>query len=162
LYVLDPTGLNAGGWVRIGDGSAAEYRQIGALGTASHIPLAFALGFSHESGQSVDQFTPAPDGAYIGTIKMVAAVPGSRIPVGSLEVTLNSTKSADITKLQTTLGIPSTQLIQIAGTQGEYHFVTKMTIVDPFTANVTLEGPLSRSWADGTKIVPLKPPPTLP
>jgi phage tail sheath protein FI len=162
LYVLDPTGLNAGDWVRIGDGSAAEYRQIGALGTASHIPLAFALDFSHESGQSVDQFTPTADPAYTGVITMVAAVPGSRIPAGALEVTLTSTKSADITHLQNTLAIPSSQLIQISGVHGEYHFVTKMTIVDPLTANVTLEGRLSRSWADGTAIVALKPPPASP
>jgi phage tail sheath protein FI len=161
LYLLDPTGLNAGDWVRIGDGSAAEYRQIGALGTASHIPLAFALDFSHESGQSVDQFTPTADAAYTGVITMVAAVPGSRIPAGSLEVMLKSTKIADITLLQVALAF-SSQLIQIAGALGEYHFVTKMTIVDPLTANVTLEGPLSRSWADLTKIVPLQPPPASP
>jgi uncharacterized protein len=162
LYLLDPTGLNAGDWVRIGNGSAAEYRQIGALGAASHIPLAFALDFSHQTGQAVDQFTPTADAAYTGVITLAAAVAGSPIPAGSLAVILKSTKSADITQLQATLAVPSTQLIQIAGAQGEYHFVTKMTIVDPLTANVTLEGRLSRSWADGTAVTPLQAPPAVP
>lgn len=162
LYMLDPTGLNPGDWVRVADGSAAEYRQIGVVGTASHIPLGFALDFPHESGQSVDQFTPAADAAYTGAITMAAALPGARIPAGATQFTLKSTASADITLLHTTLATPATQLIQIGGAQGEYHFITAMTIVDAKTANVAIEGRLSKSWADGAAIFALHPPPAVP
>lgn len=162
LYVVDPTGLNAGDWVRVGDGSPAEYRQIAAIAGATHVPLGFTLDFPHEAGQAVDQFTPAADPAYTGVITIASSIPGARIPAGTRELTLKTTKSADITNLQNTINTPSTQLTQIGGPQGEYHFVVRMTIVDPFTASVVLEGPLAQAWADGSAVVPQKAPPAMP
>jgi phage tail sheath protein FI len=54
LYVLDPT-MNAGDFLRIGDGSNAEYRQVAAVGAGiQHVPLSFPLNLSHAAAAQVE------------------------------------------------------------------------------------------------------------
>ena len=48
LYVLDPAVLLGDDWVRIGDGSRTEYRQIAKIGGAQrHVALNFPLHIAH-------------------------------------------------------------------------------------------------------------------
>src|SRR5215207_1387298 len=66
LYVVDSTDLNdtpPDNWVRIGDGSDAEYQQIVGRdpqpNILGHVPLNLPLLVAHETGVTVEQFDRA-------------------------------------------------------------------------------------------------------
>ena len=67
LYVLDPGNFSEGppgDWIRIGDGSRAEYRQVASLGTnARHMALDFPLRNAHGSGAVARALAVAAAGA---------------------------------------------------------------------------------------------------
>ena len=64
--ILPGTGLAANDWVRIGDGSAAEYRQVDAAPVAETVlvPLALPLSRSHDTGSTIDELARAADKSY--------------------------------------------------------------------------------------------------
>ena len=151
LYVLDPTGLNAGDWVRIGDGSLAEYRKVATIGAAAantHVPLRFALNFSHETGQVVWDFAGTAAPGYAGIFLAVGDLTAGEelIPlVGS---------AADISALVAS----SKQLLQIGDSNSEYHFVKQVIAVDSTHANVVLRTPLAIAHPANPKVSPLATP----
>ncbi|WP_413935796.1 phage tail sheath family protein [Nitrospira sp. BLG_1] len=67
LYVLDPNNFSAGppgDWIRIGDGSRAECRQVASLGVnARHVALDLPLNNAHGSGTAVRALVVAAAGA---------------------------------------------------------------------------------------------------
>ena len=67
LYVLDPNNFSAGppgDWIRIGDGSRAEYRQVASLGAnARHVALDHPLHNAHGSGTAVSALAVVAAGA---------------------------------------------------------------------------------------------------
>jgi phage tail sheath protein FI len=163
LYVLDPTGLSdvaPNNWIRIGDGSPAEYQQIVAFGTVAnntHVPLNLPLNFLHESANTVQDFASAPAAGYgAGFTLSVAASQG--------EITIVVTgAAADLSKLQGSAG----QILEIGGAFGEHHFAQSATISGT-AATVILEAPLAMSYAAAASVNPLAgpsappPPPPLP
>jgi phage tail sheath protein FI len=61
LVMLTAAGLGNNDWVRIGDGSTAEYRQVDGAPAAEDVvvPLHLPLARSHGAGESVDDYTRA-------------------------------------------------------------------------------------------------------
>lgn len=66
LLALPASGLAAGDWVRVGDGSDAEYRQVAAAPGNNDVmvPLALPLTRSHPAGEQVEEFARATDLAF--------------------------------------------------------------------------------------------------
>lgn len=68
LYVLDNSNLNNNDFVRLGNGSRAEYRQVASMGnTEAHVSLGFPLGLSKDAtpgNVAMNVVVPAADGAF--------------------------------------------------------------------------------------------------
>jgi len=156
LYVLDPTNLSAvapGNWIRIGDGSRAEYQQVAAIGTVpnnTHVPLDFPLNFLHESTSGVMGFAA---GAPIGggfTLTAAASKGTTTIALTGAAADLNNLKA----------GSPG-QLLEIGGADGEHHIAQSVTITGT-TASVTLEAPLFLSYPNAAPVAALPTPAIVP
>lgn len=76
LVILPGAGLATDDWVRVGDGSNAEYRQADAAPVAETVlvPLALPLARSHGSGSSIDEMTRVVAESYATT---TAVEPGA-------------------------------------------------------------------------------------
>ena len=156
LYVLDTSALNVNDWIRIGDGSTAEYRQVAHVGAPvdnTHVPLDFPLSRSHNAGVSIEQFAYAVDNVtYAGTFTVVAPPGTQSTQVGDQSITLTGA-AADITALAGS----ANQLIEIGdANQGEYRFVTGVTVTAADQANIQLDSPLLRAYNDGADVRPLQ------
>ena len=150
LFVVDSTGLNAGDWIRIGDGSPSEYRQVGAVTVNPAnmlVALAFPLAMAHAAGDELDEFVPANDPAYLGNVTLA-----NKTAAGETEIDLQFTNAADVANMR--VG----QLLQIGGATGEYHVVAQVT-PSPSAATVVLEAPLAMSYAANIAVQPLTTPP---
>ncbi len=156
LYVLDPTNLSTvapGNWIRIGDGSPAEYKQvsvIGSLANNTHVPLNFPLNFLHEATSAVQQFTPTADPAYGAGFTLTGAV-----DAGATHLVITGA-AVDLTALVTAL-VAAPQILEIGGTHGEHHFAVSATISGT-TAKVVLEASLVLAYPDAATVNPLQTP----
>ena len=136
LYVLDVSRVNLGEWIRVGDGSNSEYRQVNAIGTIAsntHVPLNFPLAFSHPAGgaNNVEQFARTADPAYTAPFALTQdAAAGD-------EIVIVSGAAADIA----TLAGASHPLLEL-GPPGrrELRFVDSVTTLSTTTARVQLQG----------------------
>ena len=150
LFVLDSTGLNPGvDWIRIGDGSSAEYRMVNTVSTTPPhmlVALGFPLALAHAVGDEIDSFAINVDPAYAGAVTLTHAA-----AAGARELDLTFATAADVTKMA------AGQLLQIGGQNGEYHVVTQV-IPAPGAASVVLEAPLAMAHAAATVVVPLTTP----
>lgn len=61
LVILAAAGLGSGDWVRVGDGSAAEYRQADGAPVAETVvvPVSLPLARSHAGGENASEFVRA-------------------------------------------------------------------------------------------------------
>ncbi len=165
LYVVDATDLSdtpPDNWVRIGDGSDAEYQQIvdrdpqpEILG---HVPLNLPLLVAHATGVTVEQFDrSATAGLGGGFTVAVANQPGDR------EITVAGA-DADIATL---VAQATPFLIEVGpADEGEHRFVTAMT-VESVTgptdrAVLALDRALTLSHGAGEAATPLDLPPLEP
>jgi Bacteriophage tail sheath protein len=138
LIVMPDTSLGANDWIRIGDGSGAEYRQVAGAPANEDVlvPLDLPLGHSHDDfgAANAQQFPRAVAGAAVTLA--VSSTSGAQV----LEV---DGAIADINGL----GGPNV-LVEIGGAvAGEYRFVTAFTDVVPSSATnlrarITLDAPL--------------------
>jgi phage tail sheath protein FI len=138
LYVLDPT-MNAGDFLRIGDGSNAEYRQVAAVGAGiQHVPLSFPLNLSHAAAAQVEGIVRAVDAAFGGFTLSQAATSGAT----SIVVT---GAAADIAALA---GAANPPLEIGPANVGEHRFAGAVTALTATTARVELlGGPLVMDYA---------------
>jgi phage tail sheath protein FI len=147
LYVLDDTGLTAGtSWIRIGDGSTAEYRIADTINTTPAnmlVALSFPVGLPHATGDQVDEFTAAIDPAYGAAVTFA-----NDVPAGRREFDLHFALAGDVAHMQ------AGQLLEIGGASGEYH-VVESVISGASTATVVLEAPLAMSYIAGAAVQPL-------
>jgi len=145
LVVMPDANLSVSDWLRIGDGSNAEYRQIAIAPTVEDvlIPLHLPLGHSHDDGGAAN------------------AVQIDRVPInGVISLTADASEgaqtleidgaTADITALSA-----ANVLIEIGGTSGEYRFVTSVAGVafsSPTnqSARITLDAPLALAYPHAT------------
>lgn len=64
IYVLDPANFADHDWIRIGDGSRAEYRRVEPHLTAQqHVALNFPLHFAHAAAAPIEAITVTPAAA---------------------------------------------------------------------------------------------------
>jgi phage tail sheath protein FI len=151
LIVLDASSISAGGWVRVGDGSQAEYRQVSAKAVINTLsPVIFPLSRSHSAGAVVQEVSRTVFGA--SSLTLTGA-----IKRGEQAVTVQGT----ITYINSlVVGL----MLELVGDNAkEYKFITdvgSITQIDGTnsTAVLTLDSPLSVSYADGVTIQPLTAP----
>lgn len=162
LIVLDASafqpGLKSDSWIRIGDGSAAEYAQLDGLPVSetSLVPVHLPINRTHAIGDTVEQF----DRAAAGVGMKVVADPKTGVPAGAESIILDGTNADDITFLNTN----PNQLLEIGGKDaGEYRFAVGVSNVTAVSltnsqATVRLDSPLLLPYLNGAPVVRLKAP----
>ena len=141
--VLSGTNLKQNDWIRIGDGSDAEYRQIIAPLASEEvlIPLNFPISRSHVAAGpiNVEQFSHTPAG---GALTLVGNVQrGDRI----IEVT---GAAADISALH----VDSLVEVGANANVAEHRFVRQVTSLSSTNTRLILDSPLMRPYANGTTV----------
>lgn len=165
LYVLDDTGIiaatatdTADAYLRIGDGSAAEYKLVDSFGSpaATHVPLDAALARTHAAGAAVVGFAGGTAHAGItGPVTLDTGTAAS-LPSGAQTITISSTTPADIPALAGMLPV----LVQVdAAPSVEYRFATAATPTGAATATLQLDSPLLLQHAANAAITILADPP---
>lgn len=90
LYVLDLSDFSAGppgDWIRIGDGSRTEYRQVMALGLHQrHVALGFPLRNAHAVGTSLEALAVTPDAALLDPIFLLV----NSVQAGATEILVDN------------------------------------------------------------------------
>lgn len=141
LVVLSDSKLLLNDWIRIGDGSNAEYRQVALAPTPEDVivPLHLPLAHSHNIGaNNAQQFTRAAAGAAVALAAAVAAGAQS-VLVEGLNADINA--------------IIAGELVEIGGiVRGEYRFVTAVADIAPVSATqlrarLALDAPLALAYA---------------
>jgi uncharacterized protein len=147
VSVLAPGTLAANDWIRIGDGSQSEYRQVVSVNPTTHVPLNYPLSFSHDAGSPLRQFTRLANPAYAGTFTFSADA-----PAGSTTVTIAGA-NADLTVMD---GALATTLLEI-GTHPhtEHRFITAISGTGG-TRTITFDSPLAVSHASGSGLAPMQ------
>jgi len=166
LYVLDTTGLAHDTWVRIGDGSASEYRQVDVvvqLANNTHVPVDSPLNRAHDAGVAVEEFARAVDGAFAGPVTLVTALnpQGQHIPVlpGDEAITVTSGTAADIALL---VGAANHLLEIGAAPAREFRFVVHASQTAPTEVTLHLDSPITLTYHNGDAVTPLEIIPTTP
>jgi phage tail sheath protein FI len=143
LVTLPITGLAPNDWVRIGDGSDAEYRQADAAPVPETVlvSLALPLARSHESGSSIEEFARAVH-AEPYSISGATTAGDTQVVVRGLH--------ADIALL--TAG----ECVEV-GAQSEYRYISEATSVVPVsgtdsTVRLHLDAPLALGYANGAVV----------
>ena len=153
LVVLDASALAKDDWIRIGDGSQAEYRQVD-VNTSTDTTLVamnFPMNRSHKVGDTAEAFTRVVSG---GALTLVGDEDAGAQNIVVLGLTTN------ITTL-TTAALARTALVEVNGANGlEYRFAKSVSNVTPVTsttsqATLQLDSPLMMAYADTSTVQPL-------
>ncbi len=162
LYVLDTTHLAHGNWIRIGNGSNAEYRQAdvvgaGPGGASTHVALDSPLSRAHDSGKTVEEFARAPAPGYVGPIRVITPLDSStntHLPLrrGAVTVVVTSATAADLT----TLAGAVTPLLEIgAAAYREFRFVTQAQRTASDQVTLHLDAALALPHRHNEQVTPL-------
>ncbi len=146
LVVLPDSNLAKDDWVRIGDGSIAEYPKVAAVPAAEKVlvPLSMLLAHSHDVGtNNAQQFNRTPAGGVVDVAEDAQAGASALIVDGA---------TADVDALKKDV------LVEIGGsTRGEYRFVTVVADKAPSSAGrrarIVLDAPLALSYSKTTSKV---------
>jgi phage tail sheath protein FI len=146
LQALDVTNLAVNDWVRIGDGSRAEYRQIASVGANPvHVVLNFPLGIAHNAGITVDEVPRQVDTTNYTTGDFVFAADAA---AGSMTITVSAGATAN--DLVTLLGLPGDSLFEIGdAASAEYIRVTAATDLGGGQVRLGLATELFRNYSTG-------------
>jgi uncharacterized protein len=150
LYVLDPANLADKDWIRIGDGSRSEYRQlVGNPGAQPrHIALDFPLRAGHATATTVRALAVAPAAAFAPPKFKLAET----AEAGATQLLLDS---GDLAKMIALLP-PGTApagwcLIELGATAvAEYLFATRAQAVGATQVRVWLARPISLAYPVAT------------
>ncbi|HET7925449.1 MAG TPA: hypothetical protein VFL30_11160, partial [Rhodanobacteraceae bacterium] len=146
LYALSAANFAVNDWVRIGDGSHAEYRQVASIGAAgTHTSLNFPLHFAHPAGELVRTMALATIANLVNVALAEASAPGAT------EIVLNG---ADIGNLAVGSPGPGARtLLQIGSAAiAEFAFAAVVVQISATESRVTLSAPLTRAYAAGTVV----------
>ncbi len=146
LYALSAANFALNDWVRIGDGSRAEYRQVQAIaGASTHTSLNFPLRFAHPAGEVVRAMTIQ------NTANLVNLALAAPVVAGATQVVLNG---ADVANLPVGTPGPGTRhLLQFAPPAvSEYAFAAAVVQLSATERRVTLSSPLTRAYPAGTQV----------
>jgi len=141
--MLSGTNLQQNDWIRIGDGSVAEYRQIIAPLAAEEvlIPLNFPISRSHVAAGpiNVEQFLHTAAG---GALTLVGNVQRG-------DQTIEVTGAAvDIAALAVNSLVEVGANVNVA----EHRFVRQVTSLSATNMRLLLDSPLMRPYANGTTV----------
>jgi phage tail sheath protein FI len=150
LVALDASTLKADDWIRIGEGSAAEYAQVDVPPVAENtlVPVHLPLNRTHAVGDTVEQFDRTTAG---GVMSIIADSTG--LTAGAQSMVIDGA-NADITFLSTN----PNQLLEIGGPNtGEYRFAVGVSNVTPVSptnsqATVRLDSPLLLPYPNGAAV----------
>ncbi len=156
LVVLDASApaLSADDWIRIGEGSDAEYAQVDVkpVTETTLIPVHLPINGTHAIGDTVEQF----DRVTAGGPMTVVADPQMGLPAGTQSIILDGA-TADIAFLNAN----PNQLLEVGGQNtGEYRFaigVSNVTAVSTTNsrATVSLDSPLLQPYLNGAAVARL-------
>lgn len=158
LYAADTAALAVGEWIRVGEGSRAEYHQIAAIGNRSHVALSLPLNFGHDAATvQMEDLPRAVNAAYTGPFLTAAT-----IERGAASVVVTIAAAADRAQLALDVvptAVPATTLLVEIGTgaTGEYRHVVE---VDTLAANqfrLHLDAPLLDAYEAGAQVVAIDP-----
>lgn len=161
LYVLDTANLAHGVWIRVGDGSAAEYRQVDVVvpvATNTHVPLDSPLSRSHDVALTAEEFARAADPAFVGPITLVTPInpaTGQHLSTarGAQTIVVTSATAADIPLL---VGAANA-LVEIGiATAREFRFIAQATQNTPNQVTLHLDSPLTLVYQHGDNVTPLQ------
>ena len=166
-YLLSTDNIANGTWIRIGDGSNAEYRQadvVTANTANTHVPLDFPLSRSHDAASPAQQFVPAADtgagNTYTADFVVAMPAPATTTQVGDQSVTIQVAAAADATALltaQTAGTLPLLELRSAANADHrEYRFARRVIQTAPLVFTVELDGPLFLTYANADPVTPLQ------
>lgn len=159
VLVLPHDKLKVEDWVRVGNGSQAEYRQLkppspetpDSVAIPLHMPLSRSYG---DPAIPVEQFKRGTIGA---GYTLVVDPPATRVERGADFLVIDGAEG-DINNFAKDDMKPH-RLLEVGGELiGEYRFVTAVTRISPTRARVALDGPLLLAYDNGTKIAQLHPP----
>ena len=159
LYVLDPANFAVNDWVRVGDGSRAEYRQIAALGTVQrHVALNFPLHFAHTAAVAVEAGPIVEDTTNYTTNPVFTLV--DDVAAGVTELVVSG---VDATVLLTLPGPGGMQLLlfRAAGATNdaaEYVFAIAAEAGTGSQVRLTLATPLRQAYSASDEAVALEVP----
>jgi uncharacterized protein len=151
LIVLDASAIALQDWIRIGDGSHAEYRQANAAPAADTtlLTLNFPLKRTHAAGKSVDNIVRTTAGGALTFSGGVSAGSGTIVVKGAV---------ADIDNLVAAIdNATPAGLIEIAGDNSvEYRFAvahnTAALLSSGKQVTLTLDSALTMAYDDGSTV----------
>lgn len=151
LYALDVGALADNEWIRVGEGSRAEYRQIavGGIGTAQrHIALNFPLAMAHSGALDVHEVERVIDTSNYTTGDF-EIVGGANAGATSITVAAVTT-AADATAL---LALPGNAVFEIGqAVAAEYLVATAAADLGAGNVRLTLSTPLSMDYGAGDPV----------
>ncbi len=155
LVALDATALSAGNWIRIGDGSQAEYRRvaIAPVGENTLVPLHLPFNRSHAAGVAVRQFDPNAGANRLGgALSLVVGGTPPVLAAGARSLVVSGA-TADIAALA------ANSLLEIGGgASREYRFISgaprnvRVVSATNSEATIDLDSPLVMSYPNGTAL----------
>lgn len=155
LYALDPSGMAAGDWLRVGEGSRAEYRQIaigGVPGVERHVSLNFPLGSSFNAATNVQTIAAAaPDAATYALGSGGVFVLAQAAEAGSTQIIVNA--GPDLASFTPVPGGDAIFEIRPAGGDAEHCRAIAAAPVGGTNVRLTLSAPLNLSYATASTSV---------
>lgn len=151
LYVLDPANFAFNDWVRIGDGSRAEYRRVAAIGSAQrHVSLNFPLHFAHAAAAPIAAIAVTPAAAFAPPD--FTLVGGS--VAGATELVVTGVDTPTLLASLPPAAAPGTTLLMEVGNPAaaEYVFATEAQDLGAGNVGLTLAMPLRLVYPVGAAV----------
>lgn len=145
LYLLSATHLAINDWVRIGDGSRAEYGNVQAISAAAvHTALNFPLSFAHPTGEIVRNMAVTSP-ATLNNLQLDQAA-----AAGAMQLALAGPDIGNLTL--GTFAPGARQLLEIGATAAaEYTFAADVQ-GNATQRTAKLSSPLRRAYPKGTPV----------
>ncbi|MEI6067235.1 MAG: phage tail sheath C-terminal domain-containing protein [Methylococcaceae bacterium] len=158
LLVLSDAKLAANEWIRIGDGSEAEYRRITVAPVTDTVavPLNMPLSRSHAGPAgsiSIEEITPKSPPTQEFTL--VAPAPAVRIPPNQLTIEIKESKVGGAAALMTAIATEPVplEIIEVTNTNiSENRYALHATLLSPTNVQITLDSPLRLSYANNAAV----------
>src|SRR6266566_1428968 len=159
LYVMDGSSLHTDDWIRIGDGSNAEYRRVESVAAGTtHVALDTPLSRSHSAGDTIEDFAIANDVGAGNTFT-------SAFVIANTQDTQRGEQTIVITGATVDISALAGNLLEIGNTnQAEYRFAMSVTNATTLgggqsQASIQLDSPLMiphKAGSIGVTVTPLK------
>ena len=153
LYALSVNPPAVGDWIRIGDGSRSEYREVAAVGTGQrHIALNFPLGLAHDGVIAAEEVELTVDitNYTTGDFEIVGGA-----NAGATAIVVSAvTTAADAVAL---LALPGDAVFEIGlPARAEYLVATAADDLGGGAVRLTLSTPLAMDYAAAVPVMAIE------